>query len=763
MANLADPLEGYGELSLFPRTFASLPNPSRPLNSDDPRSIHDYLKSLPVKNPDRLIQQAKSILENTAEAPETEMTNIAATEDKDVVTEKAVQYPWGQRPGLNRKRPRFSLLPNISQPTVDLEPTLDFDKLKDPEEFFSAYERLENAKKEIAKQTGRAFTDSDQYNVFKVPRSQRPGIPGRSTAKYKHLYPTMSSQEMSGVDILPNCGSQQEGVYPDLASQQTEPVNVSPQQLGLTNDASQQTEPANVASEEMELTGSLLKAENRVGKLLDELLGNDLEELDEDGTTNLLQELLQIKPLHIEKLNLPEVQDIQEVDCKASGVNLLKPRKVLSDMNTLLKATRNVTPLKLKNIESLLSGFGSPTPPKSPLASLSLLKKHIFQSNPSSDPFSAVDIDDSPARITPVGNINKRSDPVDVENALRSVELDPVTSEENDGVVITRSSTKVAIEGFSSSHEKGVNENLSNLVSGSEIGPRECGPELDDNNIGMDVEVINGKSWADVDADIQTNENNELDMTEDVQQEAMASAQPDGKSDEFPVQTSNSIQNKLNTGSSGEHTTDGDHGIQDGAPEQTKDTAPEQQNEKIQEPKVKSKKKQHKVKSSSTRRQDNKAISKGQSLADSTVLEDQPMDLCLECQDNALDQTQDTASENNNKKNQESIAVSMDERTKANSCPSKKNKCTTRSRGKSLAGCGMSWEAGLRRSTRIRSRPLEYWKGERFLYGRVHESLATIIGIKYESPGKDKGGPTMKVKSFVSDKYKNLVEQAALY
>jgi len=35
---------------------------------------------------------------------------------------------------------------------------------------------------------------------------------------------------------------------------------------------------------------------------------------------------------------------------------------------------------------------------------------------------------------------------------------------------------------------------------------------------------------------------------------------------------------------------------------------------------------------------------------------------------------------------------------------------------------GTSWETGVRRSTRIRSRPLEYWKGERFLYGRIHGS-----------------------------------------
>ncbi|XVE88959.1 hypothetical protein DITRI_Ditri19aG0111700 [Diplodiscus trichospermus] len=87
------------------------------------------------------------------------------------------------------------------------------------------------------------------------------------------------------------------------------------------------------------------------------------------------------------------------------------------------------------------------------------------------------------------------------------------------------------------------------------------------------------------------------------------------------------------------------------------------------------------------------------------------------------------------------------------------------SRRQSLAGSGTTFDAdGRRRSTRIRSRPLEFWKGERFLYGRLHSSLATVIGIKYESPGKaDAANPTLKVKSFVSDEYRELVEQAARF
>ena len=38
----------------------------------------------------------------------------------------------------------FTSLIFYSQPTVSLEPSLDIDKLKDPEEFFMAFERVES-------------------------------------------------------------------------------------------------------------------------------------------------------------------------------------------------------------------------------------------------------------------------------------------------------------------------------------------------------------------------------------------------------------------------------------------------------------------------------------------------------------------------------------------------------------------------------------------------------------------------------------------
>eukprot|EP00257_Ricinus_communis_P015835 XP_015573827.1 centromere protein C [Ricinus communis] len=782
MADLEDPLKDYNGLSLFPQTFSSLslPNPPPPPSTHDPLCLHNFLNSLPVRNQDKLIKEAERILKNNEEVSNPKMAYTVVSEDNNsevVAAENAVIYPRGQRPGLDRKRPRprFALLPNIRQPNVNLEPTLDFDKLKDPEEFFSAFDRLENAKKEIAKQTGRAFTDFDHYNVFNVPRSQRPGIEGRSrTAKYKHLYPSMTCQELSEMDILSNSASQQEIGY--TASEQTQPANVASQELEQADDASQRTKLADDASqkkksadaafEKMELTGSILKVENRVNKLLDDLLAS--EELAGDGAIGLLQERLHIKPLHIEKLNLPELQDIQRIDFKASGVNLPKSRNIFSDITHLMRGTRSKTPTKMKNAEST-ANFGSPTPPKSPLASLLLLKKRIFQSNPSNDPFSADDIDQSPTRnASHVENITKNSDPVGVEKMLdMSGNLNPQINEENDGAVGSMSSTKVAIEDFTSLFKKHADENLTSLGTDGEISPRETSPVLDNNNVGMDDEVINENlSEANAGLNLQTDRLDELeDMTADVLQETVTYAQPDQETDNFAVEALKSIQNKLgqsNPAANAEHAAGRCPEIHDGAPEQPEGSALEQHNEGIQGPTVVSINKQRKAKLHPPKRLYKKAPSRRQSLA-AAMVENQVMDGCPEYQDSAREQNQGTAEEQYNEKIQESSMISIDEQTREKSHPKKERKRKAFSTRQSLAGFGMSLDTGVRRSTRIKSRPLEYWKGERFLYGRIHESLATVIGIKYASPVKDNGSPVLKVKSFVSDEYKGLVEQASLY
>ena len=69
-------------------------------------------------------------------------------------------------------------------------------------------------------------------------------------------------------------------------------------------------------------------------------------------------------------------------------------------------------------------------------------------------------------------------------------------------------------------------------------------------------------------------------------------------------------------------------------------------------------------------------------------------------------------------------------------------------RRKSLALAGLQAnERGLRRSTRQRSKPLEYWRGETKVYQRVHSSLPTVTQIERRSanpvwPRKTPGGPS---------------------
>ncbi|KAL9368612.1 hypothetical protein Peur_039811 [Populus x canadensis] len=691
--NLEDPLQRYSGLSLLHRSLGSLSKPPcdpDPHHDDDLLSAHNFLKSLPVKNSDKLIEQAKSILDATSGLVNADLPNDAMPEDKiEVVVQKAAESPRARRPGLGRKRARFSLIHNSGQPSVILEPTLDMDNLKDPEQFFLAFERLEDAKKEMAKQTGRVSIGSNQSSMAMAPRPHRPGMPGRSrTVKYQHLYPTMSFQETSIEDILSpsNPGSQQETVSQAVALQLMESTNV--------------------ALEESELVASMAKAEKRVDKLLDELLACDCEELDGDRAVTLLQDCLQVKSLDIEKLNLPELLYVQRTNLNTLGGNLPKPRNVLSHIHNLPR--RTLTPMKQQIAGNPTSSFGSPTPPKSQLASLALLRKHILQSNPPTNP------------------------------VLKSLII-----EEDDTTAGNSSPTEVAV--------KALNDNLTSLGSGSDVRPSKSSAEVENSNVGVDNEITyEYLSQLGGDADVQTNGPNELEaMVEDIQQKAVGKSLNGNLSSlgsgsiVCPSKTSAEVENSnigVDDGVIDENSSlrGGDVDIQTNRrnelEDMPEDTAMEYLNPRDQI-----------------------------ELLSAAFVEDHAMDSCPETQDRDLEQTKANTPKHNNERVEKPPVVSTNKQTKEKSCTAKGRKYRSLSRRQSLAASGTSWETGVRRSTRIRSRPLEYWKGERFLYGRIHGSLATVIGIKYESPQNDKGKPALKVKSFVSDEYKNLVELAALH
>ncbi|XWS20343.1 hypothetical protein CRYUN_Cryun31cG0093300 [Craigia yunnanensis] len=704
-----DPLEGYSGLSLFARTFASLPNPPRPYDPDDLQHSHHFLQSMPLQSPNKLIELAKAIVDNSSE-----LLNL----DMPISDAEVMENPRERRPALGRKRARFSLKPNSSQPTMTLEPSLDIDKLKDPEEFFMAFERVENAKREIQKQTGGVLMDLDQNVQSVAARPRRPGILRRSV-KYKHRYSTaMSPVESFEEEILsPLYGSQQEKSDP------------------------------NVELQEKELAGSVTNAENKVNELLDNLLSSNY---DGDEAVSLLQERLQIKPIDLEKICLPDLQDIRTIDLKASRENLAKRRNSISDLMkwiskrtpnrqaessvhhlasptlsrsplasiSLLKKqmlqsdvlndpfstddidrspVRNASPMEniskqsdqvdtekelsvshnkdrrspQQKAESSAHHLASPTPPRNPLASISLQKKHILQSDPRSYPFSADNIDKSPGRnASPIESINKQSSQVDTEKELNMSHLLRSPILEANQTVTANASSELDGRDFAGLFDKFVNDNARRFDSGINVVSSGSQADLENNSL----------SRPEVDADsIKPNEFG--GRVEDIPPEAVVSAQTQFNVEGPTIDSSHTIQRESDEPSPA---MDEDHAM-DGSL---------------------------------------RAAESGQKLH-----------------------------EQQNKKS----------KTK----PRPRHECKRKapSRRQSLAGSGTAFDAeGRRRSTRIRSRPLEFWKGERFLYGRIHSSLSTVIGIKYESPGKADGeNPTLKVKSFVSDEYKDLLELAARF
>ncbi|XP_023548007.1 centromere protein C-like isoform X3 [Cucurbita pepo subsp. pepo] len=631
-SDVIDPLAAYSGISLFPSAFGTLPVPSKPHDfGTDLDGIHKHLKSMVSRNPSKLIEQARSILNSNSNLMQSKAaTLLVKNEKKEEAAANVEENPQERRPALNRKRARFSLKPDARQPPVNLEPTFDIKQLKDPEEFFLAYERLENAKKEIQKQTGAILKDLNQQNPSTNTRQRRPGILGRSV-RYKHQYSSITSEDDQNVE----------------PSQVTfESGSISPSILGTEKDASppiicsemKTNEEVPLEEEEEEaFVASITNAENKVNKILDELLSANCEDLEGDRAINKLQECLQIKPINLEKLCLPDLEAIQTMNLRSSRGNL--PERSLISVDSQLQRIEN---LKSKqDDENSVNPISTPFSMRSPLASLSALTRRISLSN-------------SPEKLG-------------VSRLMSLLTKD-------DGTVAKGiKSPKILL---------GDVDSISKISSSNVLNVPQAGAEaaLSETHANMEAKDISGSS-----TEVEVNE--KLSFLE---------AQADA------VAATNVLDDEME-----------DH---EGSTSEQPNTS------KVD------------------------AI-KEYPLGVQTQL-DQSTATCTE---NIVDgPSRSSGTDNHDKVKQKSRAGNQREGKRV-------------SGRKSLAGAGTTWQGGVRRSTRFKTRPLEYWKGERLLYGRVHESLATVIGLKYVSPAKGNGQPTLKVKSLVSSEYNELVELAALH
>ncbi|KAI9110331.1 hypothetical protein K1719_018773 [Acacia pycnantha] len=731
---LVDPLANYWGLSLFPQTSSVPPNSSKPYNPDlDLDAIHNHLRSTALGSPSKLLKQAKSIIDDNPGLISSETFGDSAPNAiSDVVMEEAPENPRERRPALGHKRARFSLKPNRNHLNEILKPSVDIDNLKDPEEFFKAHERLENAKREIQKQTGNVLFEPNEKNTSTNARQRRPGLMGNSqrrSVRYKHRY---------SIEIPSSQGKYEPGGL--------DPVGESPEKA--------EAHPASLRSE---LGNSSAMKENNHNNILDELLHNS-EDLEEDQAITLLRESLQIKPIVLEKLSIPDLPENRVTELKTFVGNLSKPRKPLMNIDNLLREmNNNVTPEKpIQNVGKTWQQLASPTPPKSPFALLPSLQKRLSQSKPSVDLFSDLDCTHSSTRNSPQSDIagqglklGKPSDKLDeplikdiqtsVEKTVRNVAATSgISGEDNSGKPAfgtnidsdeSRLDLEVDARDSNKSHVN-MESNISHADIELDVGGSDVGSRFVDDTINRNYEVNEPCKFKD--DTVNTCSNTNGNSKEDNSIEPALGTNVDSNISHVDME--------VDVGGS-------DVGNQIAHDTRSRANETDESAGKVQE-----------------------VVSSEQTAVPEFNLvnpQDQPGDAFFEA--NSGDGNTNTSDDGPGQvsvvqESTDNSQLPVNEQRKVKSRKRKELKSRKRkelSRRQSLAVAGTSWESGVRRSTRIRSRPLEYWKGERPLYGRIHESLVTVIGVKCMSPGTADGKPKLKVKSYVADKYKELLDLAS--
>lgn len=193
------------------------------------------------------------------------------------------------------------------------------------------------------------------------------------------------------------------------------------------------------------------------------MLSRDIEDLDGDGALSLLQEHLQIPLVDLDKY-LHDFSDAGNIDRMDLDEEIPVRRKALSDIQNVVNGLNDKNPamdkqVKRKKSHSLMSS----TPPKSVSATSSLYGESKSLSKAFHFPFSAADLDLSPAKSPTHEYFNGQSDNLGTMNEP-SIHGDFNFQVENEGKnpVCATSGSKQLIPG-DSCLEKSASLNTSNI------------------------------------------------------------------------------------------------------------------------------------------------------------------------------------------------------------------------------------------------------------------------------------------------------------
>ncbi|ONK76622.1 uncharacterized protein A4U43_C03F30250 [Asparagus officinalis] len=346
---------------LLPKTLgASSIAESAASRDQEVESIKDFFKSMVGKGSPQLVQQAQTITDS--------YTNIQSLYPENGPFAANYKDSLDRRPALGRKRARFSLKPTPSHSLPVIDYSASIDHIDDPEEYFSAFEQLENAEKELKKLRGEGSNDSVQPHECTTIRKRRPGLLGK-TASYKHHTSAIVEPAEALVE------SQEENIDRKIPSSSVSSVGTGASKLFHQRPADEAgTLKAKKMNGEIqdatEKEGSVVETKKNVGYLLGKLLSS-FKDFDENEGKIFLQENLQMKSIDTGKITLPDLGSIQLSQSSAS---------------------------KNRTAQCKLQGSQiSPSLTKVPLKAISAFQRRVSLKDPLKDIYSTFPSDDAPS------------------------------------------------------------------------------------------------------------------------------------------------------------------------------------------------------------------------------------------------------------------------------------------------------------------------------------------------------------------------------
>ncbi|KAF7029828.1 hypothetical protein CFC21_041484 [Triticum aestivum] len=637
----------------------------------------------------------------------------------------------GRRPGLDRKRAQFSLKPTQSNPVnVDFSQALSID---DPEEYFLTLERLEKADREIKKLRGEVPTKTANYDRPIQPPKKRPGMSRRkSVYSYNFSVGTDTSDGTEAPDsqmgTLPESQSTQDDTPPSVPERTKPPVPSSSSQCDIQDVSTRED--------------SFAKKDK--GATLDSLM-SAFKNLDESKEESLLREKLQIKEINIgeacipDLLNVPGDRPVRRTKQKYLTSDRTPERPVLGSHHApISKWEKHILGRDILNDKADLSEDDeSDNSPETVVDKQSQVHSSYNDVVLTNDSDVAKEKDASSGQ-----NVSLEEEHMPVNHPFTErPNNEPETSSHH----LEGETTKVlgSAPGRNASVLHGEDDNIryqgvlggDMLVQDEPIHPPEIPPDAHNQSHIQDEDVE--KQAVDISRELPLSKGGKQNAVQK-RKNKKQSAKREKRVSDKPIHTSEIPPEDI-VPQNNSHVHEGN--FEKPAVGTSNGLSPSKDS------------KQKRVQNEESKKQPLKRMKRGAEEASNPLgippencdTETQPS-----MQDTNIEQTVDTRvprSPNKGKLQKEG---------------QRRKKRKEVNRRKSLTAFGLAWQSGVRRSTRIRSRPLQDWLGERLLYGRIHDTMATVIGVKSYSPSQD-GKVELRVKSFVPEQYSDMVAQAAKY